>query len=336
MLYGKEKVSVIVAVYNSEKFLDKLIQSILEQTYQNIEVILVDDGSPDNSGKICDNYSIKDSRIKVIHKTNDGACEARNCGLREATGDYISIIDGDDWLEKDYVEYLLKMAVSTKSDMAMTDKIFTTRDRIQTQVDHQEVWTAERAAASIIYPFVPIGPWNKLYSAKLLKNNNITFSVPWSGEGLFFSFMAAQYSNQVAIGHKKIYNYRLNNVGSGLTHYNVQMGINALANIKNIGNNIAIKSKIISGAVDWHIWKNYHFLLKLIIATESKEKYIKEYLECFTVMKKMLPTVLVHSKFGPRAKVKMLFMTCFPIKYAKRLINKEQKELEKDLVNVNV
>ena len=103
------KVSIIVAIYNSAKFLDKLITSIIDQTYKNIEVILVDDGSPDNSGEICDKYAALDSRIKVLHKKNGGACDARNKGLEMVTGEYLSIIDGDDWLEPDYVEYLLKI-----------------------------------------------------------------------------------------------------------------------------------------------------------------------------------------------------------------------------------
>lgn len=117
------KVSIIVAIYNSAKFLDKLITSIIDQTYKNIEVILVDDGSPDNSGEICDKYAALDSRIKVLHKKNGGACDARNKGLEMVTGEYLSIIDGDDWLEPDYVEYLLKLAVDTGSDMSMSKYI---------------------------------------------------------------------------------------------------------------------------------------------------------------------------------------------------------------------
>lgn len=120
------KVTIIVAIYKSEKFLDKLIQSIINQTYKNLEIILVDDGSPDNSGQICDKYALVDQRIRVIHKKNGGACEARNTGLKETNGEYVSIIDGDDWLELDYVEYLMKLIQMTKAEIAMTDKIFTT------------------------------------------------------------------------------------------------------------------------------------------------------------------------------------------------------------------
>ena len=121
-----EKVSLIVAIYKSEKFLPKLLDSIVSQTWQNLEILLMDDGSPDNSGLICDQYASKDSRIHVVHRKNGGACEARNDGLSRATGDYILVIDGDDWLEPDYVEYLMNLIHKTGADMAMTDSIFTT------------------------------------------------------------------------------------------------------------------------------------------------------------------------------------------------------------------
>lgn len=324
------KVTIIVAVYKSEPFLPKLLDSIINQTYKNLEVILVDDGSPDDSGKICDDYAKQDNRIKVIHKKNGGACEARNYGIDAAKGEYISIIDGDDWLEPDYVEYLLDLACSTNSDMAMTDKIFTTRDRVQTENDKKEIWTSEKAAASIIYPIIPIGPWNKLIKLSLIKENNISFSVPWSGEGLYFTFMCTQYSNQVAVGHRKIYDYRLNNAGSGLTNYNVQMGINALWNIKNIGRNIIHNSKKIENAVNWHIWKNYHFLLKLIIATNTEDKYKQEYAECLSGMNQILPTILLHSEMGVKSKVQMILKTMSPIKYANKELKAEREALAND------
>ena len=325
-------VSIIVAIYKSEPFLKKLLDSIRNQTYRNIEVILIEDGSPDNSGTICDEYTKKDDRFIVIHKKNGGVCEARNQGIELATGEYISIIDGDDWLEPDYIEYLLFAALSTNSDMAMTDKIFTTRDRNQTIYDKVEVWTPEKAAASIIYPFIPIGPWNKLYKLNLIKSNNINFNVPWSGEGLYFSFMAAQYSNHVAVGHRKIYNYRLNNINSGLTNYNVQMGLNAGYNIRNnIAKNIIIPSDMIKKAVQWHIWENYNYQLFLIIATNTeRNKYKKEYRKCIKHIKAGMPKVFFQSTLDAKTKTRILLKGLFPVTVAKRRLKKEKKELKKD------
>lgn len=335
MLENKNiKVSIVVAIYKSEKFLDKLIISIVNQTYANLEIILVDDGSPDNSGEICDKYAAKDGRIKVLHKKNGGACDARNKGLELVTGDYISIIDGDDWLEPDYVEYLLMIAVQTGSDMSMSKNIFTTRDREQVTQDSIETWTAENAAVEIIYPKIPIGPWNKLYKTSLIKDNHIDFNVPWSGEGHWFSCMAAQCSNHVGIGYRKVYNYRLNNAGSGLTNYNVVMGINALWNTKNIGAKLVHPTKRLHAAVNYHIWSCYHFILMLIMATNSKDKYAKEYRECLIKSKTMLPSVLLHSEVSWKHKLKMILMTMFPITYAKKGIRRDRKALKKDLKNL--
>lgn len=286
------KVTIIVAIYKSEKFLDKLIQSIINQTYKNLEIILVDDGSPDNSGQICDKYALVDQRIRVIHKKNGGACEARNTGLKETNGEYVSIIDGDDWLELDYVEYLMKLIQMTKAEIAMTDKIFTTRDREQSVADEVEILTPEEAFSKIIYPDIPIGPWNKIYNVELLRINKIDFSRPWSGEGLWFSSRAVQFANRIALGHRKIYNYRLNNLESGLTNYNYE--------------------------------------LFLIIATNSIKEQKEKYKECKKNIRLQLISVLLHSQISRKAKIKMLIQGCFPVWYAKRELSKQKEALEQD------
>ena len=100
----KCKVSIIVPVYNVEKYVERCIESIIKQSYKNLEIILIDDGSKDNSGKICDEYAEKDNRIKVIHKKNGGLSDARNTGLNIADGEYICFIDSDDYIHKDLVK----------------------------------------------------------------------------------------------------------------------------------------------------------------------------------------------------------------------------------------
>lgn len=100
-------VSIIVPIYKVESYLHKCIDSIINQTYKNLEIILVDDGSPDNCGKICDEFAIKDTRIKVIHKQNGGLSDARNAGLNIATGDYLYFVDSDDWISPDAIEVLI-------------------------------------------------------------------------------------------------------------------------------------------------------------------------------------------------------------------------------------
>lgn len=110
-------ISIIIPVYNVEEYLSRCIDSVLNQTHKNLEIILVDDGSADNCGKICDEYAQKDSRIKVIHKENGGVSSARNAGLDIAQGDYVAFVDADDYVEKEMCEYLLKEMESGEFDI---------------------------------------------------------------------------------------------------------------------------------------------------------------------------------------------------------------------------
>lgn len=330
----KYKVSIIVAVYKHEKFIRKCIESIIGQTYKNLEIILVDDGTPlpDISGEICDEYAEKDKRIKVIHKKNGGCCEARNYGLKAMTGDYVSIIDGDDWMEPDYVEYLMKIIEETHSEMSLSVNIFTTRDRVQIKDDEISVWTPEETVVNLIYPVIPIGPWSKMISVKLLRKYNITFSTPWSGEGLYFTVMAAQRANHIGVGRRKVYDYRLNNTESGLTNYNVQIGINARDNIMNYtARDIIIDTPNVRHALNWHIWKNNFFILKLIIATNSEDKYHGLYHECLTNLRKGMLNTFIHSRTSLKDRITIIIRGLFPIVYAKRSLRKEQKALSDDL-----
>ena len=101
-------ISIIIPVYKAEAYLDNCMKSVLNQSYRNLEVILVDDGSPDHSGALCDRYAEEDSRVRVIHKKNGGAADARNCGLDVASGEYVAFVDSDDWIERDMYELLLE------------------------------------------------------------------------------------------------------------------------------------------------------------------------------------------------------------------------------------
>lgn len=120
---SENKISVIIPVYNTEQYLDKCIESVVNQTYKNLEIILVDDGSTDKSGVICDKWAKEDMRIKVIHQENQGRASARNTGLKNAFGDYIGWVDSDDWIEKDMYEVLLKYAQENKSDVVSSVRI---------------------------------------------------------------------------------------------------------------------------------------------------------------------------------------------------------------------
>ena len=121
MTQSNPLISIIVPVYKVEKYLPACIDSILAQTYENFELILVDDGSPDNCGKICDKYAQKDDRIKVIHQKNQGVVVARNNALKIAEGEYLTFVDSDDWLEKTFLSETIQKAKETEADIVWTD-----------------------------------------------------------------------------------------------------------------------------------------------------------------------------------------------------------------------
>lgn len=154
------KVSIIVPIFNVEKYLPKCIDSIIQQTHKNIEIILVDDGSPDKCPQICEDYKRKDDRIVTIHKKNAGVSAARNSGLDIATGKYICFADGDDYLMEDYIEYLLDMAVDNAAEISLTTEMFTNYQNQQTLNTHTSIRTGEDATEGILCYRIPIGVYD--------------------------------------------------------------------------------------------------------------------------------------------------------------------------------
>ena len=114
-----ERITVAVAVYNIEQYLERAVDSILNQTYRNLEILLVDDGATDNSGAICDAYAKKDPRVRVIHQKNGGLDAARNTGIEQATGTYIAFVDGDDWIDPQMYEHMLSAIREQNADLAV-------------------------------------------------------------------------------------------------------------------------------------------------------------------------------------------------------------------------
>lgn len=314
------KVSVIVAIYKVAPYLDQLITSVIQQTHRNLEIILVDDGSPDECGAICDKYAAIDERIVVIHKPNGGGCEARNSGLKIMTGEYFTIMDGDDWLEPNFVEYLLGIATSMGAEMAMTDSVFTSQDHNQNTEDSIEKWSGEKAATEIIALHFPMGCWNKLYKTEMVRRHDLTFSVPWHGEGMYFCTMSAQYANYVAKGHLRVYHYRTDNLESSSTKYSVQNGLNGLWNIKNIYKLSIVRTPKYLNTVKWHIWFNYNFCLRQIVGTNSRQQNWWTMLKCRFMLIWMYPSIILHGNYNIHQIKSMLKHVIFPVHYAKKMV----------------
>lgn len=168
------KISTIVPVYNVEKYLTKCIDSIINQTYKDLEIILVDDGSTDNSGQICDQYAKKDNRIKVIHKENGGLSDARNVGIKNSTGEYLSFIDSDDYIDKDMIECLYNAITNTNSDIAVCGKYIegeTGKYYLKNVNSQLKIYDSKEALKSILTNnLIDVSACDKLFIKTLFKD----------------------------------------------------------------------------------------------------------------------------------------------------------------------
>lgn len=197
----KKLISIIIPIYNVEKWLDRCIESVVCQTYSNLEIILVDDGSPDNCPCMCDRWEKRDSRIKVIHKRNGGLSDARNEGLKIATGEYIGFVDSDDWIAPEMYERLQKAIVMDHSDIAACGVEMVWEDGTPSRMLTKSgccVLNHEEAMQSIIEESWLKHPvWYKLYKAELIRG--IVFPVGKYHEDVFWSYQAIGKAKKVSV-----------------------------------------------------------------------------------------------------------------------------------------
>ena len=185
---GKEEalVSVIIPVYKIEDYLDACVQSVLRQTYRNLEIILVDDGSPDRCAQMCDSYAEKDRRVRVIHKENGGLADARNAGIREARGEYFLLIDGDDMIADHLAESTVRLAESLKADIVIFDYETVEKDggkgdRLTMNLPAEKVISLKNAPSLLT---VSCSAVNKLYRREFWEQCGVTFPVGRNYEDL--------------------------------------------------------------------------------------------------------------------------------------------------------
>ena len=204
-------ISVIVPVYKVETYLDRCLESIVNQTYQNLEIVLVDDGSPDKCPIMCDNWAKQDSRIKVIHKKNGGLSDARNAGMKIAEGKYISFVDSDDLIDYRYIECLYNALIATDADLAACD-VEEFKDEKQLTLQEKKyvkpvIATAEQALSQLIKGrgFRAVA-WNKLYSREILRNEKFEYGRLHEDE--FFTYRIIDKCESLAYVNLPLYKYR--------------------------------------------------------------------------------------------------------------------------------
>lgn len=203
-----ELISIVVPVYNVEKYLNICMESILKQTYSNIEVILVDDGATDCSGQMCDHYAEQDERVKVIHQKNGGLSDARNNGITQARGKYITFIDSDDVVSSELVAYLYNILKENDVDIAICDPVhcYPNQKIVFEQETFNRVYDPEDAIAEMLYQksFL-VAAWGKLYRKEYFEE--IDFP-----HGMLFEDSAVMYklfdkAQKIVYGNAKLYGY---------------------------------------------------------------------------------------------------------------------------------
>lgn len=224
------KVSIIIPVYNVEKYINRCIDSAIKQTLDSIEIILVDDGSPDSSPRICDDYAEKIDNISVIHKPNGGLASARNAGLKVAKGKYVFFLDSDDWLETDGMEVLYNTAEEYQVDLVKYRALRTgwpgCADNIPCMVEHvrelRDGYYSKQQIIDEIYPRLfatpqltmgaVVGAWGALYRLSLLRDNNISFyeEVKFSEDTIFSANVVKAARSMYFIDQAGVYHYFYN------------------------------------------------------------------------------------------------------------------------------
>ena len=203
-------ISVIVPCYKVEKYLPKCVGCLLQQTYKNLEIILVDDGSPDRCGEICDDYAETDSRVKVIHKVNGGLSDARNVAIDVAHGKYLTFVDSDDYVANDYVEILINLCIKYDADVSVVNPIFIDESGDFTHVfpsdDNEYCFDAYSAIELMFYQMLfDTSAWGKLYKKSLF--DGVRYPKGIIFEDLPTTYLLFAKSNKIAFKNKEVYYY---------------------------------------------------------------------------------------------------------------------------------
>lgn len=225
------KISVIVPVYKVEKYLDQCVSSIINQTYKNLEIILVDDGSPDSCPELCDRYAKQDGRVRVIHKANGGLSSARNAGLDTATGDVIAFVDSDDWIDCDAYEKMMDLKNATGAEIVCCDGVRTDGKKFYKKEFHNkpdgEVVDKAQVVKELLLDQIGSQVWKCLYNKVCWEN--IRFPVGRLYEDIPVTFRVVENAEKIAFTNVPFYKYRVNANGISrsvhpLKSYHIYLG----------------------------------------------------------------------------------------------------------------
>lgn len=323
----KEKISIIVPVYNVEAYLEKCVESILKQTYTNLEILLVNDGSTDKSGELCDKLALRDHRIRVIHKENGGLSDARNRGIDEASSNLIGFIDSDDYIDEDMYETLYRQMVASKADLSMCGHYDVYHQIPEKQVAEIKTWELmpEEAIKMVMEAkILSVTAVNKLYKKALFEQ--LRFRIGKIAEDAFIMVdLIHQCSKIVATNEKKYYYvHRENSITTQ------KFSLKFLNVIEAYEQNAKIISENYPDLYDVAImrlnWAYFYVLDRLLVDNDFKDKVLEDRL--ISYLKKNKKSILMDSRFTRARKMSFLAL-CLSRKLYLRILLAKTKRQEK-------
>lgn len=310
-------ISVIVPIYNVEKYLRKSIDSLINQSYKNIEIILIDDGSTDNCCTICDEYAIKDSRIKVIHKENGGLSDARNKGIDIAKGKYITFIDSDDYVELNYIDILYNTIIKYKADISIVGhRVWYEKNNFERAWYKEYVNKPKEILEKILYDDgIDLSAWAKLYKTELFKQ--IRFPKGRIFEDSATTYKLVDKSEKIAVNSIPLYNYiiRFNSISNASFS---EKKMELITSTKEMTDYIRQKYPELSKGCDRRLMYAYLSTLTQFVKSGSKNKEIETQL--LTYINENKKSILKDKRVHKRDKIALYSLT-FGLKSYKLMWN---------------
>lgn len=297
-------ITIVIPVYNVENYLHKCVNSVINQTYSNLEIILVDDGSPDKCGQICDEYKKKDNRIKVIHKKNGGLSDARNAGIDIAKGKYISFIDSDDYVDIDYIEFLYNQISKYNVSISICSHrvLYDTGKIIEKQTNEVSLLDSKKVLERILYDEgIDLSAWAKLYDINLFKD--IRYPKGRLYEDSATTYLLIDKSNKIAIASKSKYNYVIRRNSITNNKFTIKK-MDLIISTEEMANYIVKKYPDLKSAADRRVM--YSYLSTLSQLANAKEYQLNEKNKIMTYIKANRYRVLKDNRVPKRDKLALI------------------------------
>ena len=301
------EISIIVPVYKVEKYIYRCVDSILKQSFENFELILVDDGSTDESKIICDLYESNDSRIKVIHKENGGLSDARNAGIDIAKGKYISFIDSDDYVEKDYIKSMYDAIKKDNSDISVSLHVIKyengkTKFKFENQCD--KIVNAKQALEMMLYDDgLDLSAWGKLY--KTVFFNNIKFPKGRIFEDAATTYKLMDKAEKISLVNQYLYNYMIRNNSISSGKFN-EKKMDLISSTKEMTDFVSQKYPDLQRACDRRLMYAYLSTITQLAKSNEQKKYCDLKKELMTYIKKNGRKVLADKNIPKRDRVAII------------------------------